>query len=389
MNHHRSNVTAQAADSQDADDPDPFADIWLELHDIKENMNKKETKIEELNDLLKNAHITINRLNDRISTLEEQIIRQQFPSPVNMDDEKTLLLGDDNLNEVRLSDLEDGCSVKTIKDSTVDLLQCWVNEKLEWAPDKCIIYCGMNDLVDADDVGKILDDFGNLTSELKNKNENIEVFACELAPNLKNDLDVKINNFNNKLGEWSNVNGIKLIKTNLNFKLGTGEIDELCFNTECEENNVNMNRYGTQRLLSAISKQCKFLKLSENFHRNKNRPPSNKYNSREVPATRDRMNGQRYGYSRDRRQNTGNENTRNRFNHRIPNNRQNHHYVPYDSDRQHHSSNRQINTESRNGCYNCGEYNHRQSTCRYDHRIRCNQCYQLGHKSRICNFQNY
>ena len=199
MRHHRSNLTAQAIGSRGTDEPDPLADIWLELCDIKKNMNKKDTKIEELNDLLKNAHITINRLNDRISTLEEQIIRQRIPSTVNMDDEKTiLLLGNGNLNEVCLSDLEEGCSVKTVKDSTVDLLQCWVNEKLEWAPDKCIIYCGINDLLETQDVGKTLDDLGNLTSELKIRNENIEVFVCELAPSLKNDLNGRIDNFNKK-----------------------------------------------------------------------------------------------------------------------------------------------------------------------------------------------
>ena len=158
---------------------------------------------------------------------------------------------------------------------------------------------------------------------------------------------------------------------------------------DCEENNISMNRYGIQRLLSAISKQCKFLRLSENFYRNKNRLLPNNYKSREAPATRDRLNSQRIGYSHDQRHTTGRKNTWPIFNKRVPNNRQNHQHLPYGSDHQHHSSNRQMNNELRNGCYNCGEYNHRQTTCRYDHRIRCNQCYQLGHKSRICNSRNH
>ena len=36
------------------------------------------------------------------------------------------------------------------------------------------------------------------------------------------------------------------------------------------------------------------------------------------------------------------------------------------------------------GCYNCGEFNHRKANCRFDHKIRCNICYEYGHKSRLC-----
>lgn len=34
----------------------------------------------------------------------------------------------------------------------------------------------------------------------------------------------------------------------------------------------------------------------------------------------------------------------------------------------------------RGGCYNCGEHNHNQSRCRYDHRIKCTYCHNYGHK---------
>ena len=140
-------------------------------------MAQKDILIEELNDLLKNAHVTINRLNDRITTLEEQVTNQASPAaPVLCN--KTLLLGDDNLREVRLSDLEENCSVKTVNDTTMDLLKCWVSEKLEWVPDKSIVYCGMNDLLENENLNEVLDDLGSLTSELKNKNENVELFVC-------------------------------------------------------------------------------------------------------------------------------------------------------------------------------------------------------------------
>ena len=39
------------------------------------------------------------------------------------------------------------------------------------------------------------------------------------------------------------------------------------------------------------------------------------------------------------------------------------------------------------GCFQCGEYNHTASTCRFDHKLKCGSCKQLGHKSKFC--QNY
>jgi len=42
----------------------------------------------------------------------------------------------------------------------------------------------------------------------------------------------------------------------------------------------------------------------------------------------------------------------------------------------------------RGTCYNCGETNHAQNNCRFDHKLRCTTCYQLGHKSRLCKYYN-
>lgn len=36
------------------------------------------------------------------------------------------------------------------------------------------------------------------------------------------------------------------------------------------------------------------------------------------------------------------------------------------------------------GCYNCGEFNHVQVNCRFDHKVLCGICQHLGHKSRLC-----
>ena len=52
-------------------------------------------------------------------------------------------------------------------------------------------------------------------------------------------------------------------------------------------------------------------------------------------------------------------------------------------------NNRKMNTNRKVGCYNCGEYNHRQDICRFDHKLKCGNCGRLGHKSKLCdNYSN-
>ena len=98
--------------------------------------------------MLKTANVTINRLNDRISTLEEKLAYQSTTTDLSAGNEKTLILGDENLTELQRSDLNENCYVRTLTQTTMDLTKCWVREKLEWTPSKCIIYCGIHDIME-------------------------------------------------------------------------------------------------------------------------------------------------------------------------------------------------------------------------------------------------
>ena len=40
------------------------------------------------------------------------------------------------------------------------------------------------------------------------------------------------------------------------------------------------------------------------------------------------------------------------------------------------------------GCFNCGEFNHHQATCRFDYKMTCGLCPQLGHKQKLCQYYN-
>ena len=380
----RSMTNEHTPDNQDQPQIALLEIIRSELDFLKENMSRKDSEIDELNEMLKKAHVTINRLNDRITALEDQVGHQnvEIERPA---EERTLLLGDDNLMEVRITDLDENCSIKSIKDVDFDLMKCWVNEKLDMIPTKCIIYCGLNDLRENENICSVLDSLGSLISELKDKNEEIEIFVSELAPSLNESFNSKINHFNEKLNQWSLVNGVKVMKMNLSFMLGTGEIDEMCFESENEKAGMILNRYGALRLLSVIHKQCNCLKAKENIEaggsyihpRNFSAMDRNIFSRRRPPINRLELQNFEQRKMRPKNYHYG------RQEYPEPQTFGSQYYK-----RTSPSSITRTNDWRQKGCFNCGEYNHRQANCRYDHRIRCNYCFKFGHKNKMCTTQN-
>lgn len=428
-------------------------DAMAGVEELRERINVRDVEIEELNELLKNAHVTINKLNDRLSSLEEQVnqlqettAQQQQILPILQDPSSTpkgtLLLGDNNLVPVRASDLNKQCSVRTIREANIDLVKCWVSEKLQWVPKCCILYCGIQDILDGSIPAEIFDKLGSLVANLKQVNEDMNIYVCELVPILKvQEYDEKINNFNNQLAEWSVQNGVTVIKTNLQFRLGTGEVDQLCFNVDHNESQGNfLNRFGIIRLLNVISKQCPLFELHTNwenianqvtpthtlpsfswqgFTRNERSHQSTVYTGRgnyqdnqtySEESRASGLNNRDLGYQHDLQNDSDN------LRRPIPRRREadERRYSQYSSGgdyrSQHALSTRgwernstaaprnrfnghpqsrpyhhqQEDRPRRQPCYNCGESNHDFSECRFDHRIRCDRCGSFGHKPRLC-----
>ena len=52
------------------------------------------------------------------------------------------------------------------------------------------------------------------------------------------------------------------MKTDLAFKLGTGEVDDMCYDFASESSKCVLNRHGVVRLFSTFSRQCPSFKLS-------------------------------------------------------------------------------------------------------------------------------
>ena len=73
MNKHQLTRKNGTLSSQSNHMVDALEKVYLEIGNIKENLELKDMEICELNELLKTANVTINRLNDRITALEDQI----------------------------------------------------------------------------------------------------------------------------------------------------------------------------------------------------------------------------------------------------------------------------------------------------------------------------
>ena len=94
----------------------------------------------------------------------------------------------------------------------------------------------------------------------------MNIHICELEPVMRvEEFDDNIYNFNNQLSTWSMDNGGSIIKTNLQFRLGTGEVNHMCFHDNNENQGNFLNRYGVIRLLNIIHKKCPFFMLHENW----------------------------------------------------------------------------------------------------------------------------
>ena len=370
---------------------------------------------------------------------------------------KHLILGDTNLSNLKVSDLSESWGIRTISESNFDLMRCWVREKLSWSPATCIIYGGLFDILEDCEYPRVLDNLGALISELKIKNENMDIYISQLVPSLQSDtLQAKINDLNEHLQKWSNENGIPIVKPDPLFRLGDGSIDEACYHAYGQHQGSILVRLGATRLLRAMADQCTPLKENINReslkkhlqthnirqytnkqtqrtpghlpspqghqmdnqdsdgwiragrrrgtsgHTHKPASPPHRYNPPyhppQLPGTRDRdlttpggtpeihwrQDNDRAAGEGIQRGAVGPPTRPSRHTTRPGSNDRGGRYTHANTWRGGYTHN-----NNRSGCYNCGEYNHHQSRCRFDHKILCTHCNTYGHKSRLCHHYNY
>lgn len=242
--------------------------IAREVKNIMDNYKLKDMEIELLTEEIKMAYQLIATLQQRVAALEQRNITsneehrqlQTDAPPV----PHCLLLGDSNLRRVLSSDLGDKCSVKTIYGANIDSIRRWIQDHFNKAPTECVLYCGISDVLEESPHEIILDNMGALVSDLKEKNCSMKIFVCQIVPpNVSQDLKESIEYFNDHLLKWGETNGINILKITQNFKLGTGELDDLCF--ENDASGEVFSRIGIIRLLDTVANQCSEFKLCKNW----------------------------------------------------------------------------------------------------------------------------
>lgn len=482
--------------------------IYKDIEAIKSHLKTKDNEIELLNMEVKSAYTVIELLQQRISELEQRNGNSgqrdeatNVPSP-----SFSLMLGDTNLRRVLRSDLGDNCSVKTIVKANMALLSSWVSENLQAIPSQCILYGGLYDILDDKTPENILDCLGSLISDLKVKNSEMKIYVCQVVPVPEfPEIASRIVDYNEQLSKWCDRNGVNVVKTHPEFTLGTGNVDELCFDVE-DDTCCILNRLGVIRLLNTLKKQCPGFSLCKNWE-NVRKKPGTSYNVQmkkvdQSPQQRGQHHQRQSSANKTRPVPNTHSSTSNmhpllpppplphsqtilpsplphpntthplssytqpvhgtwpcphntaaqRFApHSTPPTVQRQHYygthsqpvkrvtphsygtavqrnlprimeesqtrwedlrtdryasasldqhqaerrtratvlpphqrrAPHTS--HHYTPSAYTHTNYRRGCYNCGEHNHRQATCRFDYRLRCGLCHRLGHKQRLCH----
>jgi len=410
-------------------------DYKLNEQYLRQFIKETKTCFETVNKQLVEKNEQINELRNKLVAAENKIERLQEqidsstinpPNAQSCSEVKTLILGDSTLKEIKFSDLAENCRIRTIPGANMDLLKCWVTEKLEYNVKECIIYCGAQDLQESSSkVENILDNLGTLVAELKTKNENISVKICELIPcSNSTDMANRTENFNLRLIEWCVNNGLSLINTELHFRLGTGDIDETCFISSDSVNGQTLTRTGATRLLDAISKKCdgilcaewKSVKIGHIQTKYNGEPNSSSIRTKNVnirnegrtSTTPASSNIQRKNYQRsshhshpmetDRHPQRASQHSYPMETERRPQRTTHRNYPvetdyrpqpPYNEQDQNYRPSNFKNTARHRGCYQCGELNHNQANCRYDRKIQCTSCFKYGHKSKMCDVENY
>ena len=396
---------------------------------INISLKEKEREIEELKTRAFLAE-------EKVQSLQEALLRSTERNDHHgqtsaSDSKKTLLIGDACLREVKGSDLQKNVIVRTLPEANMDLLNSWITEQLSHPLQECIIYCGIQDLLDdSATLVNAMDELGKVVAKLKGENDDIDVKVCELVPTLKSDeLADKVNLFNKKLSDWCNNNGVSFIKTDNYFRLGTGDIDINCYENNDNVAYDNLSRIGAIRLLDAISASStrKFVRddwmearhisfwymndkvfstshnnIDNNYKVNLNvndrlssrydRNGSHHYNYKNPNTFNnnnthyDRGMGTQHGSYYNHQYHRRNPQTNHVINHTHRTRPQSHQHTGARFNPSNQYQPQGSGTNLRNfGCYNCGEFNHRFSECYFDHRIKCKICNEYGHKPRLCD----
>ena len=292
---------------------------------------------------------------EKITVLENRVQMNQTKS-----NEDVYMVGSSILREVKQTDIVSG-TVRSISGGKISDIKADLNS-VKFNPKTIITYVGGNDLIDENKtVESVSRDHGLMLIDAKSRFPNADIIDSGLVPRTEiEETRIKVKDFNQVTKEWCNANSIKYIENEDCFELKSGDIDISCHNMSERNPAVHLNRRGTIRLLENISKHIPHLKLSQSLHK---------------PLVQNRENHKKsYAQIMSRGNHLWKKGSTQDVNHQTE------HY--YHDCRKSGSS----DVSNRRRCYNynCGDFNHNRSTCKYDQKLRCKSCFEYGHKQKFC-----
>ncbi|KAJ8032701.1 hypothetical protein HOLleu_26300 [Holothuria leucospilota] len=323
-----------------------------------------------------------------------------------------MIIGDSLLKYVNQEDFSnDNVTVKCLPGATVkdvkDVLQTHLDEMESIS--HLVIHVGTNDI--AASPTPVIDDitveFEDLVTNIQLQGDHTPVIFLS-GPCPRSDKHMpQISELNSRLMMLADKLDCKFLNNLASFTYGDGEIDMSFFNSD----GLHLNRKGTKKLLNKLTtigpiclRNGESSNLNTHNHRShRNDNFANKYRYRQPRPTRlpiqpDEQYDRKYDLvSRYEPVESYRDHRLDRGRHPIEMD-QNHNSRTYQStptrryaDR--YNGNRSLyqphyqRYPSNRGCYNCGEFNHVVTNCRYDRPLKCRLCSRLGHKERNCLFR--
>ena len=315
--------------------PQQIISIQKNMASLLDNNKTILAKFDQLTSSLQEKSDECKKLQDekadllkKVSDLNEQLNRRTWMSFRN---KPTLLVGDSILRDIDENKLAKTCVISKSEATTKDIADIIQQDDNDYS--SVIICAGSNDSKkEPFDLDIITSNFKDIIEKATN---NVATAAavkiCSIPPRTDDaGCQEKIDQINKSLEQLATSTGATFVSNDSSFKLNDGEINDGYLLNDGH----HLNRSGCNRLVKNLklvpkSGHEKDVTKSRNSYKSNRSSTVNAYQPRREP-----------------------KDTKHQW--------------------------------SKNGCSNCGEYNHSTSRCRWGEPIVCHECNSAGHKKKFC-----
>ena len=342
--------------------PSYIAELLQEMKNLREDVKilraDQQTSQKSLDDIkgeCKTLRDDNTLLKTQVTSLSQQLQKKTWESFTN-GNQKSLLIGDSIIRDVDESKLKQTQVTSLPKAKVTDVLKCLQDDEKSYKMITCCVgtnNCSEDNFSDAD----VCETYKTIIATAKEKvgdPKNIQIVS--IPPRTDSTVfQENVNVLNACLSTIANDEGVTFINNDMTFKLSDGAAND----GYLQNDGVHLNNKGTNRLAKNMQLKVK----SEVTNGNIVKTGRQNKNTSQMKSAVDEGDGdwQNVSYKRGPRRSTK---------------------ITEFQRQSSKSDNGQRQTNRK--CWFCGENNHVSHNCRHGHKITCNSCQQLGHKSKHC-----